>query len=288
MLDDTDEEIVQVLENRLFQEGPDIIPSLEDFWTRNHDPVKAYRLELIIRKIQENALIQDMTVWAADGKNDLFDGSILVARIQYPGLNVSLVQAWFEKVRLDSWMAMYSAFNPFDKIQILNHILFERQGLSGNTESYHAPENSFINKVIDHRKGNPISLSIIYSIIAQRLGIPVFGVNLPQHFVLAYCDDSEKEQNSSFHSEGELNRADYGKVLFYINPFSSGQIFLRKNIDDFLKAIKVEPRDSFFEACSNMEIIQRVLRNLEFAYTENHNTEKVELVAKCMSVVQNP
>lgn len=285
LLDDPDEEVVKTVEQRLYSEGPDIVPLLEDVWTANSDPLKAFRLETIIRNIQHNQLASEFRNWMGRGGQGLYKGSELVCRIQYPGLNSETLNAYFEKLRLDAWMAMYNAYNPLDKIQILNHILFERQGLSGNTENYHAPENSFLNKVIETRNGNPISLCIIYSIVAQRLGLPVFGVNLPQHFILAYCDDKDKEVSGSFLSRGELRRSDFGKVLFYINPFSSGQIFLRKNIDEFLKAIKVAPQDSFYNPCSNLEIIRRVLRNLHFSYQENHNQEKVKTVAAYMNIL---
>jgi regulator of sirC expression with transglutaminase-like and TPR domain len=286
MLDDPDEEILNSLESRLLQEGPEIIPVLEHFWTQNTDPVKAFRIENVIKSIQQNELEKDFKAWVVQESPELLRGAELVCRIQYPGLNTETLNAYFEKIRLDAWMAMYNAFNPIDKIKILNHIFFERQGLTGNTTSYHAPENSFINKVIETRSGNPISLCIIYSIVAQRLGIPVFGVNLPQHFVLAYCDESEVEsQDASFTSHGELNRSHYGKVLFYVNPFSAGQVFIKKNLDEFLKAIQVEPRIEFYETCSNIDIILRVLRNLHFSYNENHNTEKVREVAKYMALL---
>jgi regulator of sirC expression with transglutaminase-like and TPR domain len=285
LLDDSDEEVIQTVEQRLYSEGPGIVPLLEDYWTGNEDPLRAFRIESIIRNIQKLQLEQDFTSWMHSDARDLFTGCNLVSRIQYPGLKTEGVEAYVEKVRLDAWMAMYSAQNPLDKVQILNHILFERQGISGNSENYHAPDNSFLNRVIEARRGNPISLCNLYSIVAQRLGLPVFGVNLPQHFVLAYCDDSDKDQDISFHSKGQLRRDDYGKVLFYINPYSRGQVFLRKNIDEFLHAIKVEPQAGFYEPCDNLEIVRRMLRNLHFSYSELQALDKQSLVQNYMRVL---
>ncbi|KAF5277932.1 hypothetical protein FQR65_LT15898 [Abscondita terminalis] len=62
-------------------------------------------------------------------------------------------------------------------------------GLSGNTANYHDPQNSYLNKVLESKKGNPITLACIYCVIAQRLDIPIYGVNLPKHFVLAYMNE---------------------------------------------------------------------------------------------------
>lgn len=285
LLDDPDEEVIHSVEQRLYNEGPEIVPILEEYWSENEDPVKANRLENIIRNIHNNQLGSDFKDWINNENRELLKGSELVCRIQYPGMDPDALNDYIEKVRLDAWMALYSAPNPIDRVQILNHILFDRQGIIGNTTNYHAPENSFLNRVIETRTGNPISLCILYSIIAQRLGLPIFGVNLPQHFVLAYCEDSENVDSNSFHSQGELNRSDFGKELFYINPFSKGQIFLKRNIDEFLKAIKVEERESFYTTCSNLDIIRRVLRNLHFSYMENHNHTMVNSVARFMQIL---
>lgn len=275
LLDDTDEEVVRAAEARLFAEGPDVVPLLENCWTDNKDPFIAFRIETIIRSIQQQQLEADFTIWRDTGGADLLSACLLVNRIHYPGLNPDMVFKYLDKVRLDAWMAMYSAGNPLDKIQLLNHILFERHGFSGNTTNYHVPDNSFIHRVIETRKGNPISLCNLYSVIAQRLGMPVFGVNLPQHFVLAWCEEQSPQAQVPYNSPPALDRKDYGRVLFYINPFSKGQVFMKKNIDDFLQAIKVEARAEFYEPCDNQEILRRMLRNLHYAYAEIHNEEKL-------------
>lgn len=285
LLDDPDEDVANAVEEKLYNEGSSIIPILEEYWTGNADPLRAYRIENIIRSIQTRELKQDFQNWIESPDRDLLQACILVARIQYPGLNRDAIYAHIEKVRLDVWMAMYSAGNPIDRVQILNHILFERYGLKGNQESYHAPDNSFINRVIETRSGNPISLCNIYAIIAQRLGLPVFGVNLPQHFVLAWCEDSNPGSQVSFQAKLGLKPSDFGKVLFYINPFSNGQVFLRKNIDEFLNTIKVETKEEFYVPCDNLEIVRRMLRNLHFSYAENQNNEKRNLIEEYMKIV---
>lgn len=284
LLDDTDEDVVQAVEARLYSQGIEMVPVLEELWGNNADPVRAFRIENIIRGLQHEALISDFDKWKSDPEAELLEACILISKIQYPGLVEKTVYNYIDKLRIDVWMALYNANNPYDKVQVLNHILFERHGLDGNTSQYHSVDNSLINRVIETRKGNPITLSALYAIIAQKLGIPVFGVNLPQHFVLAYCDDSETDNETSFHEKRKLKRSDYGHVLFYINPFSRGQIFLKKNIDEFLEAVKIPARQEFYEPCSNKEIVKRMLRNLHYAYSEIHNEAKRQQVEDYMRV----
>ncbi|MBL7812201.1 MAG: transglutaminase family protein [Bacteroidetes bacterium] len=271
LLDDTDEGIVKAVESRFFAEGMEVLPSLEAYWQTNQDPLIAARIEEIIQAIQQNALHTDIAKWLDKGGTDLLEAAIMVARIQYPGLNTHLVHHFIEKVKADAWPALFNAQSPYDKVHALNHIFFDRQGMTGNNENYHAPDNSLINRVIETRRGNPITLCILYSVIAQRLGMPVFGVNLPQHFVLAWCDDSHIAGGVPLKTDGILQREWYGDVLFYLNPFSRGQIFVQKNIDDFLQVIKVEQDPVFYEPCANVEILKRMLRNLHYAYSEIRN-----------------
>ncbi len=285
LLDDTDEEVVRTAENRLFSEGVNVIPYLEAIWENQTDQSARERIEIVIRSIQQQNLHQDFVVWKETGGQDLLEACLLVNRIQYPGLNTEIVTRFIDKIRLDAWMAMYSAENPLDKIQILNHILFERQGISGNTENYHAIDNSFIHRLVESKEANPITICNLYSIIAQRLGMPVFGVNLPQHFVLAWCEELNAEPTVPYNTIPFLDRNNYGKVLFYINPFSKGQVFLRKNIDEFLDAIKVKPRPEFYEPCSNIEILRRMLRNLNYSYQEVQNHQKASEVEAYMNLL---
>ncbi len=274
LLDDSDEEVMRTAENRLYSEGTEVVSYLEDCWSAETDPAISSRIEEVIHNLQQNELQHEFMVWKDTGGADLLEACILVSRIQYPGMSSDSVTRFVDKIRLDAWMAMYSTQNPLDKVHILNHILFERHGLTGNSDNYHAPDNSFIFRLVESKTSNPITMCNLYSIIAQRLGMPVFGVNLPQHFVLAWCEEEVISKAVPYNSDLFLDRKSFGKVLFYINPFSKGQVFLKKNIDEFLEAIKVKPRQEFFEPCSNVEIVRRMLRNLHFSYGEIQNTQK--------------
>src|SRR5262249_11991206 len=160
------------------------------------------------------------------------------------------------------WLELHYDLTPFEKIRILNHVLYTVHGFKGNTDQYHDPQNSFINNALESKKGNPIMLAIIYMLVAQRLHIPIFGVNLPQHFVLTYKEDNKPVNLSDpFNAKPKLDHR-AGKVLFYINAFNNGAVFSKANLEQFLRQINIEPRYEFFEACSNIDIVKRVLRNL--------------------------
>jgi regulator of sirC expression with transglutaminase-like and TPR domain len=134
----------------------------------------------------------------------------------------------------------------------------------GNRINLYAPANQYINTVLETRKGSPLTLGILYLILAQRLRLPIQGVNLPQHFILAYTTEL-------YHPGKET-----ADVLFYINPFNKGAVFTRREIDLFIRQMQLKPQPSFFSPCTNVDIMQRLVSNMILTYTQLGNAEKVE------------
>ena len=275
LLDDTDEEVVNIVESKLIGEGAYYIPELEEIWLENTYPQLNQRIEEIIKRYQKVSLLQDIDLWLAKKEDaTALEAWLLVSRVQYPGLKLGMVKAHLNQLKIDAWVKMGGVKNPFDQIQILNHVFFETYGFKGNNENYHNPDNSIITRVMETKFGNPISLSILYMSVAHDLGLPLFGVNLPQHFVLAYCRLNTPMNDNVTYDRDKIKVTNVEKVNFYVNAFSKGQIFTKESVDAFLKVIKVNPQPSFYEPCDNLEIFRRILRNLHFAYSEQQDSDK--------------
>jgi len=268
LLDDPDKDIFHEIEHKLITCGPEVIPSLEQSWEESFDALLQTRIEQIIHKIQFNQIKSDLQLWLISNSNDLLEGLLIVNRYQYPNLNEEEVYAKIAELRRDVWYHLIYDMSPIEKVKLLNNILFREFGLSGNTSDYHAPQNSFINKVLETKKGNPISLACLYSLIAQRLDIPVYGINLPKHFVLAYMKEENPEE-----------------VLFYINVFNRGQIMREDDIVSFLRQLNLPASEEFMKPCDNIAIIKRVLRNLIAAYTHIDNLEKRQEVQLLLDLI---
>ena len=275
LLDDTDEEVVNIVESKLIGEGAYYIPDLEEIWLENTYTQLNQRIEEIIKRYQKVSLLQDIDLWLAKKEDaTALEAWLLVSRVQYPGLKLGMVKAHLNQLKIDAWVKMGGVKNPFDQIQILNHVFFETYGFKGNNENYHNPDNSIITRVMETKFGNPISLSILYMSVAHDLGLPLFGVNLPQHFVLAYCRLNTPMNDNGTYDRDKIKVTNVEKVNFYVNAFSKGQIFTKESVDAFLKVIKVNPQPSFYEPCDNLEIFRRILRNLHFAYSEQQDSDK--------------
>lgn len=98
--------------------------------------------------------------------------------------------------------------------------------------------------------------------LAEDLDLPLRGVNLPNHFVLAFLGGHDAAA------------VDERNVLFYVNAFSQGDILGRSEIDEFLEKIKVPPQPSFYQPCTNVDIIRRVLNNLANSYAKQGDPDR--------------
>lgn len=272
LLDDPDAEVFQHVEQKLITMGPDVITLLESVWEQSFDVLLQTRIENLIHKIQFGDVLQELELWRLSGSFDLLQGLIIVNKYQYPDMDEQKIINQIEAIKRDAWLEMIYSMSAVEKVRLLNNIIYNVHGFSGNTSNYHDPQNSYIGQVLETRKGNPILLACIYSIVAQKLDIPIYGVNLPKHFILAYTED---------HTPVE----DKNGILFYINAFNRGQIFGRHDVTAFLKQLNLSPDENFVLPCSNLDIITRVLRNLVSSYSQASNSSKKEEINRMLDVL---
>lgn len=262
LLDDPDQEIYNHVHEKLFSYGAEVIAHLEAAWESAFDPLLQERIAGLVHEIQFSNLKNDLKLWCQSGAFDLLRGALLLNKYQYPDLDEQKIINQIEAIKRDIWLQMLYESSAVEKIKLMNHIFYNIYGFSGNTANHQDPQNSYLSQVMEMKKGNQISLAVIYSVIAQKLDIPIFGVNLPQHFILAYVDESARP------------KAENG-ILFYINTFNKGFIFGKRDVDMFLKQLNLKPEKQYYEPCSNQEIIKRILRNLISSYENSGLTEKV-------------
>ncbi len=269
LLDDPDEVIYDQVKDRFVVLGPPAIPHLETAWENSFDAIMQKRIETIIHTIQFETLQKALKNWARNDQDDLLKGVLILARYQYPDLDENKIRKQLATIKQDVWLELHEDLTALEKVKIINHILFEVHQFSGNITNYHAPQNSFLNNVLESKKGNPLLLSVVYLLICNELKIPVYGINLPQHFVLAYLNEDANLIDVN-------NKTLSNNILFYINPFSKGLLFNQKDIDQFLKQLNLDLEPKYYLPCSNIDIIKRCINNLIFSYEKLGYIEKVE------------
>lgn len=263
LLDDTDREVKNHVRDKIISLGSEIIPFLEKKWETSFNPDIQKEIEELVHDLQFSQLKERLSDWKKSPDQDLLTGLWILNTYQYPDLEFDKLNADMHQIYFDVWTAFKNDLLPYEQIRIINGILFGQLRFSANTKNFHSPGNSMLSNVLETKKGNPISLCAIYLLVAQKLGLPVYGVNLPNLFVLTYKSKD---------------------ISFYINAFNKGLIFSKQDIINYLDHLKIEHRPEFFEPCNNIDIIARSLRNLMVAFEKLGELQKVEEVKQLLEI----
>ncbi|HEU5348145.1 MAG TPA: transglutaminase-like domain-containing protein [Ktedonobacterales bacterium] len=209
----------------------------------------------------------------SDAQLDLAQGALMMADVAYPNLNTSRYQrrldALAEVVReaLGTTAARLRQPNWLRQRVLATHVLdtmretlAEREGLTGNTDDYYDPRNTFLHETLDRGVGMPITLSVIYLEVARRLRIPLRGVGLPSHFMVKW----------------PLPREEGGDI--YLDAFHRGQLLdageCRRFVLDLMSASGIPPHfDPRWTApLGSRAILTRMLNNLKVIYLHRGET----------------
>ncbi len=256
LLDDDDERVLKEIQNKILSLGTEVIPFLEKEWDTNERENTQGRIEEILHTLQFDLLKERLNTWVKTEERDLLEGMWLIATFQYPGLRLGTIKKDLEQLYYDVWMEMRSEMAPFDQVKILNSVFFNKLKFKGNSKSFHAPDNSFINRILESKMSNPIGLCVVYMLIAQKLKMPIKGVNLPRIFILLAQYDNFPD--------------------FYINVYNRGLIITKEDIDHYLNELTIASSERYYVPCSNLEIVKRVLRNLIMAFDSREEHQKAE------------
>ena len=264
LLDDEDQEVVTHVEEKIMSVGTGVIPLLEQEWETTFNPIIQGKIEDLVHELQFELLKERFLDWKDEGATNLLEGLWIVATYLYPDIELEELNVELEQLFHELWRHMEDEMTPYDRVKVFNEIFFNKFKFRANTKNFHSPANSMINSVLETKKGNPISLCSLYLILAQKMELPIYGVNLPNLFILTY---------------------QVGEESFYINVFNRGLIFTRADIDNYLENLQLEKKELFYEPCSNLDIVLRALRNLIVSFEklgDYHKADEIKIILQKM------
>lgn len=268
LLDDPDQEVYDTVANKILLFGKEIIPNLENLWENTVDESIQERIEQLIHRVHYKDLQVALQQWNKDTPPDLMQGAMLVARYQYPDMQASAIQVEIDRIKRNIWLELNNYLTPLEQINVLNSMIYNYFGLKGEEVAYVRKNQFFINQVIESRKGNPITNGIIYQSLCAMLDLPVYAVNIPRQFILAYFD--------SFYDFSDPSpMPDAYRILFFIDPIQ-GQIYSHQDVESYLKRMSMPPTPSFFTPQSNNRIIQFLLEELSKCFQDDKDAYKQE------------
>ena len=245
LLDDDDPNIFAAVQKRILSLGPESCEWLRPHTLSSNPLVRRRTLGLIHHFTRRETDREFIFFCLTHGENlDLETGALLLARTTFPDLNAGACSAVLDEFAGTLRHRLKPGDSPREVLARMNQHLFTELGFCGNEESYFDPGNSYLNRVLERRTGNPISLCLVYMLVAARLQLPITGIGLPGHFVCRHQSNAGSIYIDAFDRGRLLTKTDCVQYLIH-SAFGLDDQFLAP----------VPPRRMLIRMCGNLHQI---------------------------------
>ena len=198
-------------------------------------------------------------VAAPEEEIDLAEAALVVAALEYPGLDVPGYLARLDEIADTLKRRLRRDIGPTETLIALNRYLFDEIGFRGNVDDFYDPRNSYLNDVLDRRLGIPITLSLVYVEVGRRVGLALHGVSFPGHFLVKCAMRN-------------------GAVV--LDPYARGVSLSVEDLQERLKVLRggatpaPDMVGQMIAAAGKKAILARMLRNLKGIYRERRDLQR--------------
>ena len=277
LIDDPDTEVYETVARQILHYGKAIIPSLEAVWETVPDELVQERIETLIHRVHFEDLQDEVRQWANSRHPELLRGAILVAKYQFPDMNIPALLSQFDQMRRNVWLELNNYLTPLEQINVFNSILYSYYKLQGHELSKRELKHFFINNVMDSHQGNAYSIGVLYLALAELLDIPLFAVDIPRQFVFAYIDTLEH-----FNRPGdEYTR----QIQFFVDP-TTGTVYTQREVEAYLRNINARDKEQYLTPLTNKRIIYKMIEELALCYRYKREEAKADELQQLMQLLQ--
>ena len=279
LLEDPDEGIYHTVRQELEQIGEAVLLPLRDAISEEgHGDIFLKRAKDLLDHLGADEVRSGFADWISSDDHHLAEALVLLDRYIDPTRSVEGLKETMERVRQDIWLELNDDMTALEQVRVINRIFFEHHGFSGTRGGAAKPSHALPRAVIEQRKGNSLALGALYLAMAQELGLPIHGVNLPNHFILAYCDGGHLGE---FSEDGGP-----GGILFYINPFNKGGIIHPEEVNVFLGHLDLPVDQQHCGPCHPVDVVRRLIGNLAYAFEREEQLEEAERMRELLFFVE--
>ncbi len=268
LLDDSDPVVTTAVQQQFVRYGHRAVPLLRELIEQSeHNPVVAANAEACARAIQTDALsnvVDDIMTQCIEGTElDLEQAALNLSAFGFPETDRVACQAYLDSLAVHV-QKQTSSSNPIEKLIALNTVLFEQEQFRGAISNFYSPRHAYLGTLLDSHEGIPITLSVVYMLIGQRLGIELHGIGMPLHFLV------------------------YHPVLdVFIDCFNAGTFISRDECRRFIEQAGFTFNDSMLQKRNNVEIIQRMIRNAIYAHTKAGQQWEADTLQEALDTINH-
>jgi regulator of sirC expression with transglutaminase-like and TPR domain len=261
LLDDEDPRSLALVRTRLLDAGAAALPFLDEAVAV---PALAEKAGAVAEELRFRDLKREFAALAAERVPDLETGAFLLSRFARPRLDPAPYRLWLDRVAEGAADELPEDATVAESVRRLSSHLFQSLGFSGNESNYYDPDNSLLTRVIDTRRGIPVTLSVLYLLLAKRLRLPVYGVGTPGHFLLGYREEDEP---------------------LFVDAFRRGRLMDAREVRRMLVRNGYEHRPEYLRPVSPRGVLARMMRNLLSIYQKTGAAARAERLSELVEIV---
>jgi len=279
LMDEPNDEIFAEIRTKVISHGTKAIPILEEAWLHTFSGLHSKRLELAIEEIKFHETISEIFNWLDDKTSELTKLIHVISSYLNEHYNTEDQQKWINQLYRDCWLELNKSLTALEKIKVINHVFYKVYDFKNFLPDQNQFEGFFFDYMQHNKKGNAMLIGMLYLTIAQRLKLPLSGVNLPNQFVLAYTEkESIEEENIS----EKVNEKD---ILFYINPSNEGAVFTKREIKGYLKHLEINEKEEHFLPCTRKIMCLRYLSEINDGLIAENRTLKAQYIRSLIQIL---
>jgi hypothetical protein len=225
LLDDPDEGVYSHVRERLMERGSAVLPVLERHRAESLlADEHASRLDEVVHGLRFERLRERTLEWVFGEGHDPVEAALIVHEAVQPKVDADQVRKDFEQLRRAVWLELNEDLTGFERLQVVNHMLFEVLGFGRAAGSTLRPGHALVGEVMERKQGNALGIGFLYWALARSLDLDVHVVDSPHHFMLCMCYGMSLPKEEAPH----------GAVMCYIDPFSQGTLLAPDQIHSWL------------------------------------------------------
>jgi regulator of sirC expression with transglutaminase-like and TPR domain len=194
----------------------------------------------------------------------LEEGAFLIAKQAYPNVDMHIYSDLLNFFAAEFQSRLDSSDSPEEIAAKIGNYFTHEKEFSGSEADYYNTDNHYINKVIETKRGVPITLSVIYMLVLRRLNFPVQGIGMPGHFIVRY---------------------EFGTKFLFADPFHGGNILSLDDCKSSLVKLGYPFKDEYLEPVTNRQILERMLRNLVLVFEKQNQSIKMQALLQCIDIL---
>jgi regulator of sirC expression with transglutaminase-like and TPR domain len=279
LMDEPNDEIFAEIRTKVISHGSKAIPVLEEAWLHTFSGLHSKRLELAIEEIKFHETVSGVFNWLDDNTSETADLIHIISYYINEHYQTEHQQKWINQLYRDCWLELNKSLTALERIKVINHVFYQVYGLKNFLPDQNQFEAFFFDHMQHHKKGNALLIGLLYLTIAQRLKLPLSGINLPSQFVLAYTSSEGLDM------EAENEKTKQNDVLFYINPSNEGAIFTKNEIKGYLNHLEISEKAEHFLPCTRRILCLRYLSEIHEGLTHENRTLKAKYIQSLIQIL---